>query len=484
MAHIAPNNDIISDEVIVFSEDPRIQELQSCQVIFPNLDIDYGGLKGCLAIPFTIEHGLDINLSVNSKVTETVKLHNLPAMILNFQLPEEYPDDKPPKLYIKCNLLTSNRIKQLELALYDIWNDMKDHVLFSMIDYLHDRIQNHVMDLIANPYEIIDAQTYLELINFDRTIKQQEFENKTFSCEICQQDYKGIKCEIIESCGHVFCNDCLYDYFSSCIISGDVSKIHCPDFECTKKYVENNKKLVDSTKSQLNPLQINQIMKSLLLPTLSINFLSKVLLRDKSQDLVKRYYTLFKEERYDLISNIFPHRLIPCPRTGCEEKIFRENMLDNLMKCPKCKYAFCANCFHSYHGDYKPCATIAGSDWYNGVNVEHIKIYMESSETDPEYISIASHYGKKKMLRVVKEYEMDLLFKQFKEENDVCDCPKCKTPIERIDGCNKMECKRCLSSFCFLCGESIHDYSHFNEPSSNCYNLLFFGAPGHDEIVW
>lgn len=54
-------------------------------------------------------------------------------------------------------------------------------------------------------------------------------------------------------------------------------------------------------------------------------------------------------------------------------------------------------------------------------------------------------------------------------------CPKCRSLISKIDGCNKMTCRHCQSYFCWLCNEQINGYEHFNSVDSQCYGRLFEG---------
>lgn len=42
---------------IEFSEDPDIQELQSCSLIFDKLKVDYNNLDGSIELPLQIDEG-------------------------------------------------------------------------------------------------------------------------------------------------------------------------------------------------------------------------------------------------------------------------------------------------------------------------------------------------------------------------------------------------------------------------------------------
>ncbi|KAI9657898.1 MAG: hypothetical protein M1829_006860 [Trizodia sp. TS-e1964] len=41
-------------------------------------------------------------------------------------------------------------------------------------------------------------------------------------------------------------------------------------------------------------------------------------------------------------------------------------------------------------------------------------------------------------------------FEKLKKELGIKDCPKCKTPMEKIDGCNHMTCKGCGAHLCWI----------------------------------
>jgi hypothetical protein len=53
----------------------------------------------------------------------------------------------------------------------------------------------------------------------------------------------------------------------------------------------------------------------------------------------------------------------------------------------------------------------------------------------------------------------------WKKENDARDCPSCKTAIEKISGCNHMECGNCKAHICWFCMEVF-------KVSNECYDHM------------
>ncbi len=56
-------------------------------------------------------------------------------------------------------------------------------------------------------------------------------------------------------------------------------------------------------------------------------------------------------------------------------------------------------------------------------------------------------------------------FEAWKKENDVRNCPKCSSPIEKSFGCNHMECLHCKAHICWFCMDVF-------DQSSECYRHM------------
>ncbi|CAD8044946.1 unnamed protein product [Paramecium primaurelia] len=111
--------------------------------------------------------------------------------------------------------------------------------------------------------------------------------------------------------------------------------------------------------------------------------------------------------------------IIWCPRIGCEETVKRNGK--KKLKC-KCGQQICRKCGRERH-DGQTCNDQIDKDFKKAI----------------------------KNLKIQK-------------------CQKCKSPIQKNDGCNHMTCKTCKYEFCWLC-RAKYSYRHYSN-----YNI--FGCPG------
>ncbi|KAI6142800.1 hypothetical protein BKA82DRAFT_532707 [Pisolithus tinctorius] len=113
-----------------------------------------------------------------------------------------------------------------------------------------------------------------------------------------------------------------------------------------------------------------------------------------------------------------PDEFHHCPVPDCIQ-IYRSAPRNTVLQCPSCLTHICPACHIEYH---------------DGMTCE------ERDAAD------------------------DKLFWQWRSDNDVKDCPVCRVPIERSEGCNHMTCIRCQSHICWEClavfprGEGIYDH--------------------------
>ncbi|CAO2043545.1 unnamed protein product [Urochloa humidicola] len=129
--------------------------------------------------------------------------------------------------------------------------------------------------------------------------------------------------------------------------------------------------------------------------------------------------------------------VVYCPRCGigCLED---EN---NDAECPKCSFIFCSLCKEPCHPT-KQCITPE----------EKIKRQQASGRM-----------SEKEMAR-----ELLTIRKLF---SDIQLCPKCKMPIVKTEGCNKMSCGNCGQLLCFRCGRAISGYDHFWNEECELFEL-------------
>ena len=78
----------------------------------------------------------------------------------------------------------------------------------------------------------VEPEIVVYLKNYDVEQKQRDFDKESFSCGVCFEDKLGRKCTQFVECGHVFCKDCMAEYFRVQIREGQVNALNCPNSDC------------------------------------------------------------------------------------------------------------------------------------------------------------------------------------------------------------------------------------------------------------
>ncbi|XP_069052060.1 E3 ubiquitin-protein ligase RNF14 isoform X3 [Lepisosteus oculatus] len=383
----------------------------------------------------------------------------------------DYPSNSPPVFTLSSRWLSRVQLGTLCKRLDELWQEnVGSVVLFSWIQFLKEDLFSFLS--IESPLEVTNSNKgkqerkkegagkdnaedtekdskeqpdpraiqevdprsnlLLQLLDFDEMQQQKAFDSKMFCCNICFSEKMGSECTCFKDCKHVYCKECMRDYFQIQIRDGNVQCLNCPEPECS---------------SVATPAQVKHLV---------------------GEELFARYDRLLLQSSLDLMADV-----MYCPRKMCETAVLVEP--DTTMGiCPSCQYAFCTLCKMGYHG-LSPCRATAAE--LRGLRDE----YLKASEEEKQFLE--QRFGK----RVIQKAVEESFSSEWLEKNSKA-CPRCSSNIQKVDGCNKMTCTSCKQYFCWLCLgplSRVNPYGHFNDTSSPCFNQLFQGVDiDDDEEFW
>ena len=250
-------------------------------------------------------------------------------------------------------------------------------------------------------------------------------------------------------CGHVFCVQCLQDFYNNAITEGDLASIRCLAPDCAKRRADAHSPKSRKRKTQLSPSELLQI--------------------PMEHELVTRYVKLKHKAELESDKNT-----VYCPRKWCqgaarskkhkkpegfevvdsddesdmeekgENKKFKAGN-DLLSVCEDCSFAFCSRCYQGWHGEFTLCAPKPNGE------------LTEEDKASLEYLKLHT-----------------------------TPCPTCAAPAQKTHGCNHMICFKCNSHFCYLCSawlEPSNPYKHYNQETTGCYMRLWELEAGDGDDV-
>ncbi|XP_030216607.1 E3 ubiquitin-protein ligase RNF14 [Gadus morhua] len=451
-----------------------------------------GEIQLCLELPAAFK------VAVKGEKQAEYDVSFLPPLVLNFELPVDYPTASSPVFTLSSKWLTRTQMSALCRRLDQLWGENQGCVvLFTWVQFLKEEALDFLA--IASPLVVVrmgskaahvdrsradaaagprpenlpdneedvkerkrtQAKTRTEaqspssvspppeaseqdpravlvadpradllpqLLDFDEAQRKKVFDGRVFGCGICFLEKLGAACLCFKECQHVYCRDCMSEYFQIQIRDGNVRCLNCPEPKCS---------------SLATPLQVKQLV---------------------DEEQFARYDRLLLQSSLDLMADV-----VYCPRQSCGSAVILEP--DATMGiCPACQYAFCTLCKLGYHG-LSHCKVT--SDELRSLRDD----YLAASPEDQRFME--QRFGKRVIQRAVEEsYSREWL-----SDNCKC-CPRCGTNIQKVDGCNKMTCSSCRQYFCWLClGQlsKVNPYSHFNNSALPCYNQLFQGVQIDDD---
>ncbi|CAK7272020.1 hypothetical protein SEPCBS57363_004920 [Sporothrix epigloea] len=400
-------------------------------------------------------------ISPENRSFDTHELAFLPSLSVRITLPESYPEETPPSVTVTTAppWLPNAVVTRLENDCTRLWEEMShDQVVFTYIDHIQLAADDCVFGLVnKNGYLAVDMKHKVSVLNYDVAAKQAAFEKETFHCGVCLGESLSLTDLYHKECGHVFCRQCLQDFYCSTITEGDLASVRCLEPNCSK---ERSVAAQQSGKGAGKPKMISISPGELLQIPIA-------------EDLVRRYIDLRYKTALESDKNT-----VYCPRAWCngaarskkhrkpvglalhesddepdetpDGKDKRNGTLytdDRLAICEDCRFAFCNRCLLSWHGEFVYCSPP--------------RKVGELAEEDKASLEYLAHH--------------------------TTPCPTCAAPAQKTMGCNHMICFRCITHFCYLCSswlDSYNPYRHFGEGPdgrrTGCFQRLWELEEGDD----
>ncbi|EHK27354.1 uncharacterized protein TRIVIDRAFT_114336, partial [Trichoderma virens Gv29-8] len=463
-------------------DDARTTELETLEAIYPELRRPDGcGFAFELelpvepAAPVTVtfpaaapsDQALNGSASDAPALVDSLQVSHLPPLTMHITLPDGYPAECAPLVKISTTpqWLSAEMLARLAGEAPQLWEEMgRDLVAYTYIDHIQRAADDVFGAITAEGTLQVDPEHKLAVLDYDIKAKKAAFDKETFNCGICLDPKKGSKCHKMLDCTHIFCLQCLQDFYNDAIKEGNLSTVRCLAPNCAK----------DRSTAANAAGEKGRKPKTFISP-------SELLQIGLSEDMVKRYVDLKYKTELESDKNT-----IYCPRQWCngaarskkhkkpsglefEETSDAEsdqdekseangkgkkaadkfNRGDLLSVCEDCGFAFCSRCFQSWHGEFFQCAPRR----QDGELTEDEKASLE-------YLKLHTS-----------------------------PCPTCNAPAQKTHGCNHMICSRCDTHFCYLCScwlDPGNPYRHYNQQEdgkvTSCYMRLWEleGGDGDD----
>ncbi|RAL60896.1 hypothetical protein DID88_010221 [Monilinia fructigena] len=226
-------------------EDRRVEELECIAAIFPEIVFDNANqFRASIELSVNPRNPVTVAfpaVSDGNNDTESHELTYLPSLQLNITLPEGYPETEPPKFELSTTpaWLPRTRLDDLESEGVRMWEEMG-----------HD--WSYLPTLI-----FYNKELKMPLV-MERKVKLA-FNKGTYDCGVCLDPKKGSACHKMIDCGHVFCIECLQDFYNTAIKEGDLILVRCLAPNCAKERSERSTKKTRKSKTQLSPSELLQI---------------------------------------------------------------------------------------------------------------------------------------------------------------------------------------------------------------------------------
>ncbi|KAL1870850.1 hypothetical protein Daus18300_004938 [Diaporthe australafricana] len=287
------------DDPYTFWLDVPVNPTKAVTVFFPAATEAQGVNPQAAQAAQAAQEAPAVLVAANSNKIDSHELSHLPAVRVQISLPPAYPADQPPAAAVSTNpsWLPSATAKKLEDDCARLWEELgRDLVVFTYLDHVQ-QSSDDVFGLVSDVGALqISPEHKIAVLDYDIEAKRVAFENGTFDCGVCLDPKKGAKCHRMIDCGHVFCIECLQNFYNNAIQEGDLAAVRCLEPTCAKERAAaqaSDGQKRSKPRTFINPSELLQI--------------------PLEPDMVKRYVTL--KYKTELESD---KHTVYCPRPWCQ----------------------------------------------------------------------------------------------------------------------------------------------------------------------
>lgn len=162
----------------------RSQEIVTVSCIFPELTL-LSPHSFYILLPISPIPPLSVTFSDDSTSTVTRTLNHLPPLKLTVSLPESYPLESPPNIRLESSWVAKDVLIRLHGELLKLWEEIRDQVLYAVIDHLIQAAEVAFQKKIGAESLILPKSLEEELILFNKRSLKEVFEKGTYECGVC-----------------------------------------------------------------------------------------------------------------------------------------------------------------------------------------------------------------------------------------------------------------------------------------------------------
>lgn len=364
----------------------------------------------------------------------------LPPIYMISALPESYPESGSPKITLDMSWAPERVVEALmrkvDLVLKECEGDV---ALFALATSLHEDTWQllHADDEVECGF-LVDSGAALETIReWDNQMMVTEFRLRIWACGICFEELTGTQMYRLHACGHVYCRECLAGSIKVLMGDGAVKSVLCPTPTC---------------RMEIGPAEVHELVPG---------------------ESAEKFESLQLTKALDT----FKH-LLYCPREGCKEPFEGNEEEPRWGHCPKCGWAFCAQCKLKWHG---------GTCLDAMMREQRVPVHfgVQTEESSVDFKTAIMNLGKsftsgrpalqkpkpkprpeapKGVKNVTWQNFMDELAGLDAATRVTQPCPNCGTGISKNGGCSHMHCTACNHHFTWK-GDPEMDIDDLDEDS-------------------